>query len=115
MSKEFYHKNREKINTRRREMGFNRNRNPITVRKYELKKKYGLTIEDVDIMLKLQDNKCLLCGVEKKLQIDHCHDTGRVRGMLCIQCNVRLGWFENRAEKILEYIRWKNNNISSII
>lgn len=64
---------------------------------YELKRKYGLTIEQRDAMSEAQDNRCLCCntkfGLLKKLRpsVDHCHATGRVRGILCNQCNTLLG------------------------
>ena len=57
-------------------------------------------------MLKLQDGKCLICKTEesqlnKKLVVDHCHTTGKVRGLLCSLCNSGLGFFKDNP-KILE-------------
>lgn len=73
------------------------------VRRYELNRrrellKYGLTPEDYDRMLERQDNSCKICkrscSSGKKLAVDHCHNTGKVRGLLCASCNTRLGFIE---------------------
>lgn len=64
-------------------------------KKYRIKKDYGLTMEQVDRIRQIQDNKCAICTTEfpdkYKVQIDHCHTTGKVRGLLCIECNWMLG------------------------
>lgn len=64
-------------------------------RKYRLKKKFGLTIDDYNEMLKKQNNKCCICKADQKslntsLAVDHCHKTGKIRGLLCEYCNRRL-------------------------
>lgn len=65
-------------------------------------------------LLEKQDNKCALCnkpfeGLWKNdLHIDHCHETGKVRGLLCRPCNVALGMFGDNEEglaKALNYIK----------
>lgn len=64
-------------------------------KKYRVKALYGLTLEEVQAMSEKQDNKCGICRDRfedvHKVQIDHCHDTGKVRGLLCISCNWLLG------------------------
>ena len=64
-------------------------------KKYTTKVKYGLSMEQVNSMFIDQDNKCAICnddfGDIYKAQIDHCHETGDVRGLLCINCNWLLG------------------------
>jgi len=64
--------------------------------KRHLKQKYNLTIETFDDYLKQQQNKCAICGKSNKSQlqkfsIDHCHKTGKIRGLLCKKCNTGLG------------------------
>ena len=68
------------------------------------KNKYGLTLEQIEQMKLVQNYKCYICNKEKKLVVDHCHVTNKVRHLLCIQCNVRLGWYESNMEKINEFI-----------
>ncbi|MFB7420739.1 endonuclease VII domain-containing protein [Streptomyces sp. NPDC056210] len=50
---------------------------------------YGLSMEDYEKLLKAQDGACAICGGKRKynLQVDHCHKTEAVRGLLCKSCN----------------------------
>lgn len=60
-------------------------------------RKYGITIKEYNEMLKSQDFRCAICETEidqKTLNIDHCHITNKVRGILCTKCNVGLGHLE---------------------
>lgn len=60
-----------------------------------LKRRYGLTPDQVDVMRTAQDGACAICERPvDALAIDHCHETGRVRGLLCPPCNRALGFFE---------------------
>ena len=65
------------------------------LRKAHLKAKYGITPEDYDRMLEQQGGGCCLCGAPPpeggSLHVDHDHDTGRVRSLLCFRCNAGLG------------------------
>lgn len=76
--------------------------------------KYGITEDDFHTMLKEQENSCALCEKpfttlkQNDCHIDHCHETGVVRGLLCMGCNVGLGMLgDNEAGlmKALDYIR----------
>jgi hypothetical protein len=62
-----------------------------------LKRKFGLTPEQYDEMLAAQDGRCMICrrppAEGKTLDIDHDHETGRVRGLLCRNCNHGVGKF----------------------
>jgi Recombination endonuclease VII len=64
-------------------------------KRYWTKKNYGLSMDQVVQMKEAQDHKCAVCGDvfgnEYKTQIDHCHVTKKVRGLLCINCNWLLG------------------------
>lgn len=72
---------------------------PIKKRDYLLRKKYGITIQDYLEILAQQGGVCALCANPpnegKKLHVDHCHETGRVRGLLCHQCN----WYLGKVDK----------------
>ena len=65
-------------------------------------KKYGLTRETWDAMIIAQNGLCGICAnpmvKHREPCIDHCHDTGKVRGLLCVSCNLGLGKFEDSTE-----------------
>lgn len=64
-------------------------------RKKQLKQ-YGLTPEAYRQLIGQQDGRCAICGKrESKLQVDHDHATGKVRGLLCRSCNVALGHLDD--------------------
>jgi hypothetical protein len=71
-------------------------------KKYRIKCEYGLSLKQVDHINSIQDNKCAICRDEfndlYKTQIDHCHETGKVRGLLCINCNWLLGKSKDNPE-----------------
>jgi hypothetical protein len=60
--------------------------------KQHIKNTYGLTYEQYETLLAAQDGRCAICGGKRSynLNVDHCHKTGFVRGLLCRQCNGRL-------------------------
>lgn len=84
----------DRINLKRRQ---NRS-TTLTDRKKTLKRKYGITLDIYNKMLKDQSNVCKickqLCKSGKVLAVDHCHWTGQVRGLLCATCNTGLGRIE---------------------
>ena len=68
-----------------------------------IRRQYGITLAEYEQMLRDQDNKCAICGNEdevegRRLAIDHCHDSGNVRGLLCGKCNRGLGLFYDNQE-----------------
>ena len=83
-----------------------RRSNPKAGKRYRVKKSYGLTEQQVEKMLELQENKCAICKDELNrthhAQIDHCHASGKVRGMLCINCNWLLGKSRDNPELLRE-------------
>ena len=74
-------------------------------REGHLQRKYGISIADYDRMLEQQSGGCAICGRQpdeqrrypKYLHVDHCHKTGRIRGLLCDQHNLLLGRFGHNA------------------
>jgi hypothetical protein len=73
-----------------------------------IKRRFGLNPEDVARMELVQDRRCAICRRAGELEIDHCHLTGRVRGLLCRTCNLLLGLIRDdpsRLEEIVPRIR----------
>ena len=63
--------------------------------------KYGLTLESYDAMLAEQGGACKICGgkpSDRRLMVDHDHETGLVRGLLCNNCNRSAGLVHDRPE-----------------
>ena len=76
-------------------------------RKYRLRYKYGITPEDYERMYAEQQGCCKICrSRHAKLLIDHNHETGEVRGLLCQRCNVALGWLGDRQDLAVEAARY---------
>jgi hypothetical protein len=86
----------------------------------KLKKLYGITVEQYDTLLAEQKECCAVCGstssysrnykntARAKFSVDHCHATGKVRGLLCTKCNRALGLLNDSIESVLrmsEYLK----------
>lgn len=79
-------------------------------------KKRGITVDQYFEMLKTQNNKCEIClnvfNAKKDCAIDHCHETGKVRSLLCDNCNTMLGLSKesiNTLERSIKYLqKYKN-------
>lgn len=105
-NKKWRDKNREKKNNDNRSYYYNNKEKVIlNIEKSRLKRQYGITIEEYERMIVEQNNLCAICGKEEtekygKLAIDHDHNTGIVRGLLCHKCNRGLGCFDE-SEYIL--------------
>jgi Recombination endonuclease VII len=67
-------------------------------RTYHLKRRYGITAEEADEMLAEQGGLCAICRTEPAAHVDHDHDTGRIRELLCFHCNGGLGQFKDDPE-----------------
>ena len=89
----------------------------LSNRNTKLKRAYGITHNDYLVMLEQQDYKCACCGVDNKnagikgLVVDHNHTTGKIRQLLCHQCNTALGLLKediNIINNLLKYIRKHN-------
>ena len=75
-----------------------------------LKKTFGITLEEYNEMLDRQKGTCAIClqaettvrqGEVQALSVDHCHQTGKIRGLLCNSCNRALGKFKDSAENLI--------------
>lgn len=100
---------------RREDVEKNKSKNKNT----ELKRVYNISLEEYNNILKIQNNVCAICqnpefskdalsGKERLLSVDHCHSTGKVRGLLCNKCNRGLGFFQDNEillVKAAEYLK----------
>lgn len=76
-----------------------------------LKKKYGLSPDEVESMRARQKGCCAICERSTpRLFVDHCHIKGHVRSLLCQTCNTFLGWYEKKADTILRFQRYIDNH-----
>lgn len=99
-SAERYKNNIEKCREEHRNWA-NKNKDKVAFTK--AKSAYGITKEEYDSLIR----KCQICGSEKNLVIDHSHQSGRIRGMLCNSCNKGLGFFRDNPallERASDYV-----------
>lgn len=81
---------------------------------YELKYTYGITINDFNDMFEEQEGRCAACGdkfFDIVPHVDHCHNSGKVRGLLCPPCNKAMGLVGDNVEileKLALYLRSTN-------
>ena len=92
-----------------------RKRNKELFKSYDLMKKFGITLEEYNEMLEIQDGACAICGQPetrkdhrtgetRALAVDHDHATGRVRGLLCTDCNTGIGLLQDDIEILLNAV-----------
>jgi hypothetical protein len=88
----------------------------VSNRKSHLKRKYGLTLEAFDALLASQGGGCAICGRPDADNVDHDHTTGRVRGILCFNCNVAIGHVaedEDRLAAVAAYLS-KDDHLAAV-
>ena len=104
-------RNREKLNCasalqRKENLDLRRE---IEHRSY-LKIRYGITIEQFNETLARQDGCCAICGTDDpgwgKWHVDHCHETGIVRGLLCHPCNTGMGMLRDSKSLLRKAIAY---------
>jgi nitrate/TMAO reductase-like tetraheme cytochrome c subunit len=106
-SKRRYEKHKESIKLKTAEY---RERTYINIQRY------GLSKESYLQMVDKQGNKCAICNEEesstyrkvkiKKLSVDHCHNTGEVRGLLCSSCNRGIGYLRDNVDLLKNAINY---------
>lgn len=75
------------------------------------KKRYNMTLSEYNILFNNQNGCCAVCGthqkeLKKKLSVDHAHDTGKVRGLLCSNCNTGIGLFQDDVILLKQAIKY---------
>jgi hypothetical protein len=77
-----------------------------------LKFNFGITLDEYEAMAEAQGNSCAICRLPKTpLCVDHCHTTGKVRGLLCHECNKMLGFAGDNIEVLntaIQYLKDSN-------
>ena len=109
--KEYRKSNRVKLNkTGKKWASKKRASDPLYARKSKLKYKYNLTLADYDKMLGAHDGKCAICGGVNKngrrLCVDHNHKTNKIRGLLCKDCNLILGFAKDSVGTLLTAVTY---------
>lgn len=85
---------------------------PEKARDQFLRRRYGISQTDFDRMFFAQDGRCAVCdladfpGPGNKPHVDHDHATGKVRGLVCVRCNVLLGMAQDQPERFHAAIRY---------
>lgn len=129
--KQYYKDNREKILKRQKENAKEyRKNNSEKIKKYNveydkknslkrkgshIKRNYGITLEEHNLMFNKQEGKCKICGrhqneIKIPFAVDHDHTTGRIRGLLCHKCNQGLGYFNDNIDLLMKAINHLKNN-----
>lgn len=85
-----------------------------TYKNTRLKREYGISLIQYNEILKNQNNSCAICEStdtgrkdSKSFAVDHCHKTGKIRGLLCMRCNTDIGKFRddvNLLQKAIDYL-----------
>lgn len=93
-AKKWANLNPEKVKENKKSPGY------LKQREYMLRHRYGLSLEEYDLLLKQQGHSCAICKKHENeltylLHVDHCHDNGNVRGLLCSACNLYVGYVKN--------------------
>ena len=116
--KKWYNKNKERVLEAGKRHYQN---NKDSYREGEYKRKFGITLDDFNILYKKQNGVCAICekpetakaansNQVRQLSVDHCHKTGKIRGLLCSSCNLiigRLGDNEESLRKLINYMKEK--------
>lgn len=134
-NKEYYVLNRGSVRGRRftgyckkcrnHEKGRSKNHSESR-RKYMIKRDFNLDYSDYLDIHKIQNSCCAICGIAeknlvgkaKRLAVDHCHSTDKVRGLLCQKCNVGIGNLQDNSEllrKAADYIEFHKARHERII
>ena len=82
-----------------------------------LLKNYGITVEDFERMVEVRANRCDICkrtpeevGDNRRLSVDHCHNTGKIRGLLCRWCNTAIGQLQDSVEVMENAVQYMKEN-----
>ena len=78
-----------------------------------LQSKFNITLAEYNELFEQQNGVCAICGNlpdKRMLAVDHCHKTGKIRGLLCFQCNTGLGQFKDSPLNLASAIKYLEQN-----
>lgn len=89
--------------------------NPLAFKERDLKRDFGIGMDDYMTMLELQGGGCAICGGKengryKYLAVDHCHDSKKIRGLLCGNCNTAIGLLKDDVTVLRKAIEYLSKN-----
>jgi len=88
-----------------------RQNNPSKQRLCKVKHTYGLNKKEYEALVKKHNGKCAICEFDnKQLGIDHCHYTGKVRGLLCSRCNSGIGMLGDDVKTLQKAMKYLKEN-----
>ena len=102
-----------------------REKNPDSDANNHLIRKYGISLEQYNKMYQLQKGLCGICGKkestrrrkktqgDERLAVDHCHETGVVRGLLCFKCNTAIGSLGDNEEMVMRVVFYLTNSLKN--
>jgi hypothetical protein len=85
-----------------------------STRNYHLKRRYGLSEDEVRQLIAQQGGTCAICLVNQPEHVDHDHVTGKVRGVLCFNCNGGLGQFKDDIDRLISAIAYLEERLCPI-
>jgi len=106
--KAYYEKNKEEINLKKKAY---REKNRDKIRAKELKRNFGIGLHEYNLMFTEQKGKCACCGIRQneltmRFAVDHDHDTGLIRGLLCGNCNTGIGKLGDNIEGLMKALNY---------
>lgn len=118
MDEQWYQKHKQTIIANARKWHFaNPEKRAKIMRKLHYRNRYGITIGDYDRIFQQQNGRCIICGkhqteFNRRLDIDHNHQTGKIRGLVCKGCNYYIGQVEKGYSKQGKYYEIVKNYLA---
>ena len=90
-------------------------KNKEKIKETKMQRKFGISLKEKQKIFELQGNMCAICkctenGRERDWDVDHCHITGTIRGILCSNCNRALGLFQDNKQNLLRAASYLDSN-----
>ena len=106
--RKYYASNKIKIRAKENKR---RRSNKDIARSHNLKANYGITLQDYNQLFIQQNGNCAICGInqsqlQEKLNVDHSHNTHKIRGLLCRNCNTGLGNFKDSISSLMNAVKY---------